>query len=84
MPSTRTTRPTVAELLTQFEADGQDEELMRRWQQEIVDRVRGYELKYGMTAAEAHDAIERRELQETHEVCKWLIDGASLKPWDDD
>lgn len=84
MTATKTTRPTVEELIAQFEVDGKNEALMRQRHQDVVDRVHAYEQKYGMTATEAHQAIERRELQETHEVCKWLIDDASLKPWDDD
>lgn len=84
MTATRSKRETVDELMARFEAEGKDEALMLRRHQELVDRVHGYEQKYGMTAAEAHEAIERRELRETHDVCKWLIAAASLEPWDDD
>jgi len=84
MPATGTKRETVEEIIARLDAEGKDEALMRRRHQELVDRVHAYEVKYGMTAADAHEAIERRELRETHDVCKCLIDAASLEPWDDD
>jgi len=84
MPATGTTRETVDELIARHVADRNNPELMRSRQQELVDEIRSYELKYGMTAAEAHAAIDRRELRETQDVCHWLIAAASLEPWADD
>lgn len=84
MTATKTTRPTVEQLVEEFKSYREDPEQIRRDEDEVKERIRGYEQKYGMTAAEAHDAIERRELQETLEVCDWLMDDASLRPWDDD
>ena len=84
MTATRSTRETVDELIARLDAERNDPDLMRQRHQELVEEVRGYELKYGMTATEAHAAIDRRELRETQDVCHWLIAAASLEPWDDD
>lgn len=84
MTATKTTRPTVEELIEQFKSYKEDPELVRRHREELEERVRGYERKYGMTAAEAHAAIDRRELQETLDVCNWLMAAHRLEPWDDD
>lgn len=79
MTATKATRETVDQLIARLDAERNDPKLMRRRRQELVDRVRAYEQKYGMTATEAHEAIERRELRETLEVCDWLMDDASLQ-----
>lgn len=74
MPATGTKRETVEDLIARLDAERNDSELMSRRYQELVDRIRAYEVKYGMTASDAHEAIERRELRETLEVCDWLMD----------
>lgn len=84
MTATRSKRETVDELIARLDAERNDVELMRRRRKELEDRVRGYEQKYGMTATEAHAAIERRELRETLEVCDWLMDAHRLEPWDEE
>lgn len=78
MTATKTKRPSVEELIAQFEADGQDAELMARHQAELEARVAAYESKYGIPSSEVHAAIERKELRETLEVCDWLMDYHSL------
>lgn len=46
---------------------------MSRNRQETLDRIAGYELKYGMRSDQVHGAIDRGQLKETQEVCSWLI-----------
>lgn len=79
MTATETTRPTVEEILADLDAQRNNPELQRQRRADLEARVRAYEVKYGMTATEAHEAIDRRELRETLDVCKWLMDDASLE-----
>lgn len=37
-------------------------------------RIAANEARFGVPAAEAHQAIDDGRLAETHDVCKWLID----------
>lgn len=52
---------------------------MSKNRQEIVDRIAGYEQKYGMRSDQVHAAIDRGQLKETQEVCSWLIAYDSLE-----
>lgn len=47
----------------------------------LRERLRGHELKHGMRSSEVHAAIDRKELQETLEVCNWLMDYHDLEDW---
>lgn len=79
MTTTKTTRPTVEEILADLDAQRNNPELQRQHRSDLEARVKAYEVKYGMTATEAHEAIDRRELRETLEVCDWLMDDHSLQ-----
>ncbi len=41
---------------------------------ELEARVKGYERQFGIGSDSIHAAIERGDLKETHEVCRWIID----------
>lgn len=41
---------------------------------ELAARVEGYERRYGIKSHAVHAAIDRGELKETQEVCRWIID----------
>lgn len=46
---------------------------------ELRRQVANYEARYGRLATEAHAAIDRGELEETVDVCRWLIADDQLK-----
>jgi len=69
-------------------AEQQAEELLRqraervgfdRRRTELEDRVKLYERRYGMPSSAVHAAIERGELKENQEVCRWIIDNDLLE-----
>jgi hypothetical protein len=37
-------------------------------------RIAENEVRYGIPASDVHQAIDDGRLEETHDVCKWLID----------
>lgn len=41
---------------------------------ELEDRVKHFERQYGVPSSAVHAAIERGELKETQEVCRWILD----------
>ena len=41
---------------------------------ELEAQVLAYEQKYGIPSSEVHEAIDAGRLDETEEVCNWLID----------
>lgn len=43
-------------------------------QAKIAARIKGYEDQYGIKSDAIHGAIERGQLKETQEVCRWIID----------
>lgn len=51
----------------------------RQRRSELENRVRGYEERYGIKSRSVHVAIDRGQLKETHEVCRWLMDYDLLK-----
>lgn len=63
-------RQLVEELLCQRE--GLLKSVQRR--SELEARVKGYEERYGIASQSIHTAIDRGELKETHEVCRWIMD----------
>ena len=79
MTATKTTRPTVEQLIEEFKSYREDPEQIRRDEEDLKERLRGYEQKYGMRSADVHAAIDRKELQETLEVCDWLMDYHDLE-----
>ena len=46
---------------------------------ELTARVKGYETRYGIPSRSIHAAINRGQLKETQEVCRWIIDYDLLK-----
>lgn len=41
---------------------------------EVEARIQAFERRYGVASSDLHAAIESGELQETAEVCEWIID----------
>lgn len=41
---------------------------------ELTDRVKVYEKRYGIQSRSIHAAINRGQLKEDQEVCRWIID----------
>ena len=50
----------------------------------LRSRVLAYEEQFGIPSSDVHDAIEDGRLQETLEVCEWIIDFERLDPSYDD
>lgn len=50
-----------------------------RHRADIESRVKRYEARYGIASAAVHAAIDRGELTEDQDVCRWLIDYDRLK-----
>jgi len=46
---------------------------------ELAARIREYEQRHGIKSRSIHAAIERGELKETREVCRWIMDYDLLK-----
>ena len=40
----------------------------------LRDRITQNEARYGVVSGDVHQAIDDGRLEETHDVCKWLID----------
>lgn len=51
----------------------------QRYRAEIETRIKGYEARYGIKSRFVHAAINRGELTENQEVCRWLLDYDLLK-----
>lgn len=49
---------------------------------ELRARVIAYEARYSLKSDEIHQAIEEGRLQETEEVCDWIIDYEALRKRD--
>ena len=64
------TRPTEDDLL----ALATDAEQGERNLAALIERIAGYEARFGIPSSEVHQAIDRGELRETLDVCHWLID----------
>lgn len=41
---------------------------------DLASRVAAYEVRHGMPSSEVGPAIDRGELEETLDVCQWLLD----------
>ena len=61
----------LAEALLQQRQVLQDHYTMLR---ELRARIAANESCYGISAAEVHRAIDEGRIEETHEVCRWLMD----------
>ncbi len=65
----------VSDLLVQRQTLAQADQ--RR--SELAAQVKAYESKYGIKSRSIHAAINRGQLKETQEVCRWIIDYDLLK-----
>lgn len=74
-PAQRTSRKLANDLVRQRTA------LVKSNQRrsELAARVKGYEGRYGIKSRSVHAAINRGELKETQEVCRWIMDYDLLK-----
>ena len=41
---------------------------------ELERRIKAYESRYGIKSRSVHAAIDRGDLKETHDVCRWIMD----------
>jgi hypothetical protein len=48
-------------------------------QVEVKARIQHFEAKYGIASRDIHDAIDRGQLRETHEVARWVMDYELLR-----
>lgn len=74
MVLTNPTAPTSKELSDQLLAE---REVIERYFEQVNtlrSRVLAYEEQFGILSSEVHEAIDDGRLQETLEVCKWIID----------
>jgi len=46
---------------------------------ELQHRINGFEKRYGIKSHSVHAAINRGEIKETQEVCRWIMDYDLLK-----
>jgi hypothetical protein len=69
---------TIDERVEEIMRQRDDPELMKQRRAETVARVRAYEEQFGMRSEDIHDAIERGDLTETLDVCRWIFDYESL------
>lgn len=78
MVLTNPTAPTAKELADQLLAE---REVIERYVEQVNalrSRVLAYEEQFGIPSSEVHEAIDDGRLQETLEVCKWIIDSERL------
>ncbi len=78
MVLTNSTTPTAKEIADQLLAE---REVIERYVEQVNtlrSRVLAYEEQFGISSAEVHEAIEDGRLQETLDVCKWIIDSERL------
>lgn len=71
-------KETVEETVARLYRELNDPVLMAARLEELGDRVAAYERQFGMPSSEIHAAIDRGDLVETLEVCKWIMDYESL------
>lgn len=45
-----------------------------KWRSELGTRIKELEARYGISSDQIHEAIDNGELQETLEVCDWIMD----------
>ena len=71
--------PRVQHILEDLERQLNTPGLMDANLAELRAQVAAYEKRYGMTAVEAHEAIDRGDLEEDLDVCDWLLDDRLLR-----
>ena len=74
MVLTNPTAPTAKALADQLLAE---QAVIKGYVEELValrSRVLAYEEQFGIPSSEVHEAIEDGRLQETLEVCDWIMD----------
>jgi hypothetical protein len=74
MVLTNPTSPTAKALADQLLAE---QAVIKRYVEELAalrSRVLAYEEQFGISSSEVHEAIEDGRLQETLEVCDWIMD----------
>jgi len=71
-------RETVAELVARLEREANDPVQMAARLQALRDRVAACERQFGLPSSEIHAAIDRGDLIETWEVCRWIMEYESL------
>lgn len=64
----------VAEQIRQLEAQRNDPVFQLELIYDLFRRVHAGEVEYGVPWYEAHAAVRSGQIDETHEVCVWLID----------
>ncbi len=80
--TTRKNGMTPEAVQKQWEELEREREVLERHYRRLADlraNIAACEEKYGITSDQIHDAIENRELQETLEVCRWIMDYERLK-----
>ncbi len=45
-----------------------------QWRADLGNRIKELEARYGITSDQIHDAIDNGQLDETLEVCDWIMD----------
>lgn len=59
------------------EAIWPDQETLESNKQHLLaklgDRIKGYEHRYELPSSRLQEALNTGQLQETHEVCRWVI-----------
>ncbi len=74
MVLTNPTTPTSKELADQLLAERDVIERYVEHVNTLRSRVLAYEEQFGIPSCDVHEAIEDGRLQETLEVCKWIMD----------
>lgn len=74
MVLTNPTTPSAKAVADQLLAECDTPERHAEYMNELRNRVLAYEAQFGIQSCDVHDAIEDGRLQETLEVCEWLMD----------
>ena len=71
-------KETVEQTVARLYREMDDPVLMAARLEQLRNRVAAYEREFGRPSADIHDAIDRGDLIETWEVCKWIFAYESL------
>ncbi len=71
-------KETVEQTVARLSREMADPVLMAARFEQLRNRVAAYEREFGLPSADIHGAIDRGDLVETWEVCKWIMDYESL------
>jgi hypothetical protein len=80
MVLTNPTTATFKTLTEQWLDENDTPERHAKYMTELRSRVLAYEAQFGIQSSDVHDAIEDGRLQETLNVCEWLMDLYVLDP----